>query len=264
MKSAQASKQSKQDQWRKQWQMLRDEESSLFSEWIYPNTLDDIRSKSVLECGCGGGHHTFLIAQHAKAVTAVDLNTIDIARNRCGSLSNIAFIEDDIAAMNLPGLFDVVIAIGVIHHTDNPDKTFSNLKKHVKPGGKLIVWVYSKEGNLLMQKIVEPARKLLLKKISRTALLLISGFITALLYPVVYSLYRLPVKRMPYYEYFGNFRRFSFQRNLLNVFDKLNAPQVDFISYKQVCSWFNANEFNDIRISLYKGISWRASGVKRN
>ena len=58
--------------------------------------------------------------------------------------------------------FDFVISIGVVHHTDDPDKTISNLIKHIKPGGKLILWVYSQEGNLFMRYFLEPFRKLFL------------------------------------------------------------------------------------------------------
>src|SRR6185295_10883137 len=75
-------KQAKQSEWSEQWKMLQDDELFLFRDWIYPNTLGDFRGKTVLECGCGGGQHTSFVAPFAKSVTAVDLNTTDIARER--------------------------------------------------------------------------------------------------------------------------------------------------------------------------------------
>ena len=255
--------QTKQSEWHQQWSLLEDNELFLFNDWILPNTLEDFRGKDVLECGCGGGQHTSFIAPYAKWLTAVDLNTTDIARIRNKDAGNVEFVEADIAAMDLGKQFDIVFSIGVIHHTDNPDRTIANLTKHVKPGGKLIVWVYSKEGNELVEHVVEPLRKSFLKNMSRDSLLGISKAVTASLYLPVFSLYLLPLKFLPFYEYFGNFRKLSFERNTLNVFDKLNAPQVDFISRERIKKWFSAETFKDININAYKGVSWSGSGTKK-
>lgn len=253
----------KQDEWHKQWSMLQDDELFLFKDWIYPNTLEDFNGKTVLEAGCGGGQHTSFIAPYAKEVVAVDLNTTDIARQRNKNFANVNFVERDIAEMNLERTFDIVFSIGVIHHTDDPDKTIGNLIRHVKSGGKFIVWVYSREGNSLVVNVVEPIRKALLSNMKRERLLGLSKFITFLLYIPVYTLYLLPFKKLPYYEYFGNFRKLSFLRNSLNVFDKLNAPQVQFISKERISGWFDGRVFDNVHISSYKGVSWRASATKR-
>jgi len=221
--------QTKQDAWHKQWELFKDDETFLFADWIYPNTLTDFKDKEVLECGCGGGQHTAMIAPFAKHITAVDLNTADLARERNRQYNNISFLNEDIGSMGLSSAFDIVLSIGVVHHTDDPDKTVENLKKHLKPGGKLILWVYSKEGNALMRMFIEPFRRMFLKSARSGVLTAISRVLTILLYAPVYSIYLLPLKKLPYYEYFQNFRKLSFQRNLLNVYDKLNAPQTVFI-----------------------------------
>lgn len=257
-----SAEQKKQSEWHRQWTLLEDNELFLFKDWILPNTLEDFRGKSVLECGCGGGQHTSFIAPFAESVTAVDLNTTEIAKKRNAGARNVEFVEADIAAMDLGRQYDIVFSIGVVHHTDDPDRTIANLTRHVKPGGKLIVWVYSKEGNELVEKIVEPFRKTFLRNMSREALLGLSKLITALLYVPVYSVYLLPLKFLPFYEYFGNFRKLSFERNTLNVFDKLNAPQVDFISRDRIGKWFDEKIFKDVSIRPYKGVSWSGSGVK--
>jgi|UniRef100_A0A7V6A405 SAM-dependent methyltransferase len=253
----------KQSQWYEQWQMFQDEELFLFQEWIYPNTLDDFRDKEVLEAGCGGGQHTQFLAPLAREITAVDLNTVELAKKRNKDFHNIQFLEADIAEMDLKKQFDIVFCVGVVHHTDNPEKTVENLKKHTKPGGKLILWVYSEEGNFLVQNIVEPFRKLFLENLSRRKLMMLSKSITFMIYLPIYTIYLLPLRFLPYYQYFENFRKLSFERNHLNVFDKLNAPQVDFINFKRITKWFSEEEFENIHISSYKNVSWRGSGTKR-
>lgn len=253
----------KQKEWYEQWEMLKDDELFLFQDWIAPARLEDLKEKEILECGCGGGQHTAMMAAYAKKVTAVDLNTVEIAKKRNARFSNVEFVEADIASMDLGRQFDVVISIGVVHHTDDPDKTIQNLTRHVKPGGKLIVWVYAKEGNFLMRTAVEPVRKIFLKNLSRKTLLGVSNVVTAVLYPIVHTVYRLPCAFLPYYEYFRNFRKLSFERNALNVFDKLNAPQTDFISRERIQGWFPEILFESVHISDYKKVSWRGSGVKK-
>ena len=248
--------QKKQSEWHEQWSMLQDDELFLFKDWIYPVTLEDFKGHTVLECGCGGGQHTSFVAPYAGHLTAVDLNTTDIARERNAKFTNIDFVEADLGNMDLGKQFDFVFSIGVVHHTDDPDRTFENMKKHTKSGGKTIVWVYSKEGNGLVAGMVEPIRKAFLVKMSRKGLLTLSRITTALMYLPIYTVYYLPLKFLPFYEYFGNFRKLSYYRNTLNVFDKLNAPQVDFISRERIGRWFNENDYTDIHI-------WRGSGTKK-
>lgn len=243
--------------------MFRDDEAFLFSDWIYPNKLEDFKDKIVLECGCGGGHHTSFMAPFAKKIVAVDLNTVDLAKERTRKYNNIDFIETDIATMDLKTKFDIVMAVGVVHHTDDPDRTVKNLMSHVKPEGKLILWVYSQEGNFLVRNMVEPFRKLFLRKMGRESLAHFSALLTSLMYLPVYTIYALPVSFLPYYEYFQNWKKLSFNRNKLNVFDKLNAPQVHFINRERISNWFRNNEYEDIHVSPYKNVSWRVSGRKK-
>lgn len=241
--------------------MLQDQELSLFLDWIYPATLESFRNKDILECGCGGGQHTLFMRPQAKTLVAVDLNTTDVARDRNRSATNVEFIEADIASMDLGRRFDVVLSVGVVHHTDEPDRTVANLIRHVKPGGRLILWVYSQEGNILVRYLVEPIRKMFLTKMTRKLLYKFSRAITAALYIPVYTIYFIPFRFLPYYDYFKNFRQLSFERNVLNVFDKLNAPQVQFISRERFEKWFDPNQFSDIHISHYCGVSWRGSAT---
>lgn len=253
--------QGKQRQWLEQWRAFSDDELFLFIDWIYPNRLDDFRGKCVLEAGCGGGQHTGFVAPYASQVVAVDLNSIEVARMRNSEATNVEFVEADISEMSLGARFDIVISVGVIHHTDDPEKTVENLIKHVKPGGRLIVWVYSKEGNWVAENIVEAGRKLFLRNCSTASLLRLAQVMSALMYIPIYTVYLFPFKFLPYYEYFCNFRKLTFRRNTLNVFDKLNAPQVQFMDRSRVSKWFENSQFTDVHLAMYKGVSWQASGT---
>ncbi|MBF0323970.1 MAG: class I SAM-dependent methyltransferase [Alphaproteobacteria bacterium] len=259
--------QQQQAEWLNQWSMFTDGERFLLEDWIRPASLGDLQGKDVLECGCGGGHHTAAFAEVARTVTAVDLNCADLAQGRLSHLGHVAFVSADLASMDLGRQFDVVVCIGVIHHTDNPTRTFENLYRHCRPGGMVIIWTYSAEGNELVRFLLEPIRKVFLSWMPRKVVSAMSYVITALLYPFVYSIYRLPAARaLPYYEYFQNFRRLSFTRNVLNVFDKLNAPQTHFTTRAKCDEWFNPQRFDpdSIRITPYVGVSYSLVGVRRS
>lgn len=253
----------KQKEWLEQWQRFEDQERWLFEDWIYPVKLEDFRDKRVLDAGCGGGQHTSFVAPYAKEIVGVDLNAVSVAQERCKHLPNATFVEGDLAQVSFDELFDMVYCIGVIHHTDSPEATFKNLARLTKSGGKTMVWAYSHEGNFLNRTLVEGAKSLFVHQLSTQAKQWLSKLLTALVYLPVYTLYLLPLPWLPYYEYFQNFRKLSFARNDLNVFDKLNAPQTHFITRERMEKWFAENGYSDVVISAYKGVSWRGVGTKK-
>jgi SAM-dependent methyltransferase len=256
--------QKQQKEWHWQWSHHESETEFLFFDWIAPRTLDDFRGKRIFDAGCGGGHHIRIIAPVARHVTGMDLNTAVVAEQHLADLSNVTIHSGDIARYDTSERYDIVYCIGVIHHTDNPDETFNNLKRLCKKGGLLIIWCYSQEGNVFVQRVIEPLREKFLRQRSRKTVEVISHLLTAMLYVPVYTLYLMPLSKMPFHEYFQNFRRLSFYRNMLNVFDKLNAPQTEFISRGRIEEWFNCHDFADISITAYKGVSWRGSGIVRH
>ena len=241
-------------------------ETKLTHNDIIKYGIDYFNGKDVLECGCGRGQHTSFVASRCNTIIAVDLNTAEIARKNTKHLKNVTILEGDIATIELGRKFDIVFCIGVIHHTNNPDKTFQNLLHHVKTDGKLIIWTYSAEGNGIMRYIVEPIRKSILSKISRKNIRLIAKFITAALYTLVYTVYQISIfSFLPYYKYFQNFQKLSFERNVLNIFDKMNAPQTQFTTKAKCDEWFNTLNFkkNSIYITRYKGVSYSLVGEKK-
>ena len=99
----------------------------------------------VLECACGTGLLTEVIAQRCARLTATDFAPKMLARAKknCAAFGNITFEQSDITALGYPnGSFDAVVAGNVIHLLDNPMKALAELDRVCKPGGRLIIPTY--------------------------------------------------------------------------------------------------------------------------
>ena len=102
-------------------------------------------SDEVLECACGTGLLTAVIAPRCKELTATDFsaNMLKRAKKKYGALPNVTFRQADILHLDGPdGQFDVVIAANVIHLLDEPYKALAELDRVCRSGGTIIVPTY--------------------------------------------------------------------------------------------------------------------------
>jgi len=247
------------NRWDYQWQRFKNEEEKIFLDWIFPTKLEDFKGKVVLDAGCGNGGYSKIVARYAKKVVGLDKYSIDSAKKNTLGFKNIELIKSDIENVNFKNKFDAIYSVGVLHHLENPKKGFNNLLLNLKKGGFINVWVYAKEGNWFFINVIEPLKKSILLKLPLTVLRLISHWLTLVLYAISWSIYLLPLP-LPYGKYFAKFRGHSYQRNMMNVFDKLNAPQTHWISKEQIDSWFK--KLSKVKIRHYNNISWSGFGIK--
>ena len=99
----------------------------------------------VLECACGTGLLTRVIAGKCKALTATDFapKMLKRAEKNCAAYGNITFRQSDITALEAPdGTFDKVVAGNVIHLLDEPLKALGELNRVCRDGGQLIIPTY--------------------------------------------------------------------------------------------------------------------------
>lgn len=99
----------------------------------------------VLECACGTGLLTEVIAGKCKALTATDFapKMLKRAEKNCAAFRNITFRQADITALDWPdGAFDKVAAGNVIHLLDEPMKALGELNRVCRDGGLLIIRTY--------------------------------------------------------------------------------------------------------------------------
>ena len=100
---------------------------------------------TVLECACGTGLLSAVIAEKCRKLTATDFSEkmLRKAEKNCRSFRNITYAQADITALSYPdGSFDKVVAGNVIHLLDNPLAAISELNRVCKDGGMLIIPTY--------------------------------------------------------------------------------------------------------------------------
>lgn len=107
--------------------------------------LEVLAGKLVLDAGAGMGRFSEVVNSYGAEVVAVDLSgAIDAARRNLAGKPGIHFVQADIFRLPFaPSTFDFVYSWGVLHHTPDPPRAFAQLPPLVKPGGKLMAFVYA-------------------------------------------------------------------------------------------------------------------------
>ena len=112
-----------------------------FSNW---------KGKKVLELGCGIGTDSINFARNGADLTCVELSeaSIEICKKRFKEYGlNANFFVGNIEELSsfLPlDEYDLIYSFGVIHHTPNPKKVVSEIKKYCKEGTAIKIMLYSK------------------------------------------------------------------------------------------------------------------------
>lgn len=153
-------------------------------------SLNILKDKEVLEAGCGAGRFTEVLLEAGARVFAADISTAVAANyENCKTYPNYFVCQADIVKLPVqPQQFDIVICIGVIQHTPNPEETMTALCSYVKPGGLLVIdhYTYGYPGPVSRRLL----RKFLLRMPKHFSLRFCQAM-TASLWPVHRALWKL-------------------------------------------------------------------------
>lgn len=233
------------------WQIhdhLADYQERQFLDWIAPLGPSDFAGKDVLEAGCGKGRHTLLMAGYgARRLVSVDLSdAVVVAAHHTRECGNASIVRADLLRLPLSDAsVDVAVCLGVLHHLEHPEAGLGQLWRALRPGGTLCLWVYGREGNAWIVRLVDPVRKHLTSRIP-------TGLLRPLLWPLAGMLYlllklvygpmtsrgRWPVGWLPYSAYLGYISHFPFREVEHIVLDHLCPPVAYYLSKEELEAWF--------------------------
>jgi SAM-dependent methyltransferase len=264
------------DRFGQQWEefnFITDEYEQQFLAWIAPNTRETFHGQVVLDAGCGKGRHTMLAARFgARDVIAVDLScSVDTAYWNTRRFENVHVVQADLFHLPLaPAVIDVAFSIGVVHHTPDPGGAFAQLVRLLKPGARIIVWVYAREGNEWVLRFVDPLRRAVTSRLPHRWLYHLSKPPAAILYAASRGIYR-PLSRPPldilgrrlfYQAYLNAIAMLPFRDVHLIVHDHLGPAIARYIAHDEFETWFRAAGLTDVSINWHNRNSWRGTAVK--
>jgi SAM-dependent methyltransferase len=110
-------------------------------------SLQAVQGKTVLEAGCGAGRFTEILVDAGARVVAADLSSaVEANYANCAAATNYFVCQADIRSLPVARqAFDVVVCLGVVQHTPEPEATMAALARYVKPGGLLVIDHYSRD-----------------------------------------------------------------------------------------------------------------------
>jgi SAM-dependent methyltransferase len=150
------------DKWTHNERLAWDEtlrESSEVQSWILNRngfaTLADLRAhlagkRRVLDAGCGNGRVTQLLRLASDPsrteVMGIDLVAADVAAENLKGQPNVRFAQKDLLGdLTDLGKFDFIYCQEVLHHTQDPKRSFLNLVARLENGGEIAIYVYRKK-----------------------------------------------------------------------------------------------------------------------
>jgi ABC-2 type transport system ATP-binding protein len=130
------------------WSAIAQKYDQVVDLQIGPKTRSMVRERlaredrlgEVAEFGCGTGFYTEVLAAKADIVVATDLSPrmLAVAKERIRT-ANVTFQVENCQEPSLPDeAFDTIFISLVIHFTQ-PEKTVTEMRRILKPGGTLII-----------------------------------------------------------------------------------------------------------------------------
>jgi SAM-dependent methyltransferase/uncharacterized protein YbaR (Trm112 family) len=169
---------------------LRPEWELNFRQYMRPHKPEWFRDRLVLDVGAGSGRHSYEAHRLGARVIAVDVgDAIHVARRNLPP--EVVTVQADAEELPLEDeTFDLVMAIGVLHHLPDPRRALRSLGRLVRPGGYVHIYVYWIPSHAWHRSLLR-----LVTAVRRVTTRMPRPLLRALSYPVaaaVYGLFVLP------------------------------------------------------------------------
>jgi len=252
----------------RQWTYYDDVDSGYYASTDLLNDLltpflsaGDVRDAKVADIGSGTGRIVrMLVSAGAGHVTAVEpsdafevlvSNTRDIA-------DKIEYVQN--IGENIPnGQFDLILSMGVIHHIPDPDPTIRSALAALRPGGRILIWVYGKEGNELYLALAGPLRHVT----RRLPDPLLRLFCWVLWLPLVIYVSLCRFVPLPMRSYAKNHLVHLSNRQLVTtIFDQLNPAYAKYYTKQEAIDLLERAGAEQVAAHHRHGYSWTVCGCK--
>ena len=211
---------------------------------------EELQGKLVLDVGCGMGRFAEVATRWGARVVGVDLSAAaEVAAKNLKDREFVAFQADVFALPFLPGSFDIIYSVGVLHHTPDCEAAVKMLEKYLKPGGILAVWLYS--GYNKWYRFSDIWRHYT-SSMKPTTLHTILKVAVPVLYNTQLVLNKVPLVGPPVaglmHHVFPVNRQKNPELRMLDTFDWYSPKYQSKHTYEQVFRWYEAMGMEDMRV----------------
>jgi len=225
----------------KQWQRFADDAVVTKADLMLHLPADwtaTTFSGLVLDVGCGMGRYAAVVSGMGATVVGLDpSDAIQVAATRS---PEAFFVQADIVPAPFPPrTFDLVYSFGVLHHLPDPLRGLHACFDLVRPGGAMLVWVYSERHDSL-RRFRQKARAI----IRRVPLLIgPAAWLAAL---CLWSIYLLPARLLGFSpERLLFYADKGFRQLRVDCYDALQAPIEAYVSREQCRRWIDELQSSD-------------------
>lgn len=252
-----------------QWTAFRDNEGYYASEALFRDIVEPLvaaeafRGARVADIGSGTGRIVRMLAQAGAAhVLAVEPS------DAVGPLrENVADLGDRVEVLHATGDalpaglgLDFVVSFGVLHHIPEPGPVVAAALRALRPGGRLVAWLYGREGNETYLRLAEPLRRVT-RRIPHRALHALSTALAPAL--SLYAAACAPLPALPMASYMrDHIARLSWSARVLTIYDQLNPAYARYYTRDEALALLRDAGFTDVRAHHRHGYSWTVVGQR--
>ncbi|MEO5345396.1 MAG: class I SAM-dependent methyltransferase [Magnetococcus sp. YQC-9] len=224
---------------------------------------EELPGKRVAEIGCGSGRFIRQLCEcDAEHVVALEpsqggFHALRLNTRECADRISYLNIRGD----QLPAEsdLDVIFSLGVLHHIPDPKPVVDAAYRALRPGGRMIVWLYGHEGNRFYLALTLPLRFLTVR-LPHAWLETLSRWLVTVTDVYTFFCRFLP---LPLRHYFlETFSRFTRERRMVAIYDQLDPAYAKYYRRAEAEALLSGSGFRDVQLFHYKGYSWSVSGIK--
>jgi SAM-dependent methyltransferase len=225
-------------------------------------TTEEIKNAHVADVGSGTGRIVNMLldagAAHVHAVEPSAAMGV-LKSNTNERRDRITYVHA--SGEGLPnGLdLDLVVSFGVLHHIPDPTPVVRAAFESLRPGGRMLVWLYGQEGNEAYLRFALPLRRLTVR-LPHRALAALSYVVNWTLNIYIALCRVMPLPMRAYMR--GVLAKFPAHVRRLTIYDQLNPAYAKYYTRSEAEALLVEAGFVDVKLYHRHGYSWTAVGTR--
>ena len=240
-----------------------------FLTYIAPVEPSFFKGKLGLDAACGFGRHLYYAREFGAQMVGVDFSdAIRSARAILGRQAGAWLVKGDVYRLPFAiESFDFIYCLGALHHLPDPEAGFQSLLPHLKKGGVIFIWVYSKKRRVI-NRMLEAVRGVT-TRLPLGFLKQVCWIMALIDYFIFINPYRLIA---PWFKRIGIilwapprirlYAKFPFRVCYADWFDRLAAPIRFYYDEQDLQGWASRAGLREVVVSPTGAYGCRLLGYK--